>query len=116
MAGLRGIAEVEVNLKKITAKQLRRVIIATEMTQTQIVAEAKTNHPYTDRTGDLTRSIDKGRVIETRNSISAEVVATMHYASYVEEGTSRSAPYPYLLPAIEKNKGFYRRQMAKALR
>lgn len=60
--------------------------------------EARRNHTYTDRTGDLTRSIAlipaTGRA--TDGDLSGGVTATMRYASYVEDGTSRSRAFQYL--------------------
>lgn len=70
----------------------------------QLVAErSRAEHPYTDRTGALTRRTrahaPRGRF--TRGDLRGEIVADTLYASYVERGTSRSRPYPYLGPALE---------------
>ena len=60
--------------------------------------EAKRSHAYTDRTGRLTRSIaaapTSGRFSD--GDLEGAVVATMPYASYVEEGTTRARAYQYL--------------------
>lgn len=66
---------------------------------------AKAGHAYQDRTGDLTRSI---RVITlsgraTDGTLSGGVIATMFYASFVEDGTSRMRPYQYLFTAYYLN-------------
>lgn len=62
----------------------------------QAAQYAKDNHPYQNRTGNLTRSIQS---VPTRTG--AYLSARMDYAPYVEFGTRRSRPYPYLRPAIE---------------
>lgn len=63
---------------------------------------ARADHPYTDRTGRLTSSIraeaPHGRF--TTDTLGTEVVAATPYASFVEMGTSRARPYPYLGPAF----------------
>ena len=57
---------------------------------------AKDNHPYQDRTGNLTRSIQSVPTAE-----GAYLSARTRYAGYVEYGTSRNKEYPYLRPAID---------------
>lgn len=59
--------------------------------------EAKTKHRFVNRTGALERSI-AGRVTgSSEDEHRGEIVATMHYASYVENGrgpvTAKNAPY-----------------------
>lgn len=60
--------------------------------------EAKRSHTYQDRTGRLTRSIVVRPTGGTfsRGTLEGGVVATMPYASYVEDGTSRSRAFQYL--------------------
>lgn len=55
-------------------------------------AFAKANHPYQDRTGNLTGSI--GAEGDT-------FVASMQYASFVDQGTSRAQPYPFADAAVD---------------
>lgn len=66
-----------------------------------VALQASTTHPYTDRTGGLSRSIQAAPVIGSiaTHNLRGVVVAGEDYASFVEEGTSRSRPYPYLAPA-----------------
>jgi len=61
---------------------------------------AKTYAPVD--TGFLRSSIHT--VIKTNNLrvYSAEIIADADYASYVEYGTSRMAPQPYLQPALDR--------------
>jgi HK97 gp10 family phage protein len=62
----------------------------------QAASYAKTNHPYQDRTGNLTKSIQS-----VPTSTGAYLSARMPYAHFVEWGTRHAKPYPYLRPAIE---------------
>ena len=60
--------------------------------------EARRNHGYVDRSGALTRSIVLLPLmgIATDGTLEGGVVAQMHYASYVEEGTERARAFHYL--------------------
>lgn len=62
----------------------------------QAAQYAKANHAYTDRTGNLTRSIQS-----VPTSTGAYLSARMGYAHFVEYGTKRNKPYPFLRPALE---------------
>lgn len=63
--------------------------------------------------------VDTGRL---RNSIShtthenaAYIGTNVEYAPYVELGTSRMKPQPYLKPAVENHKGVYKSIIQKHL-
>lgn len=66
-----------------------------------VADEAAAHHPYTNRTGRLQSRTVAGRVRgnASRGRVSADVLGDTRYGSFVEEGTSRSRPYPYLAPA-----------------
>jgi phage gpG-like protein len=57
---------------------------------------AKENHPYQDRTHKLTKSIQS---VPTADG--AYLSARMRYGGFVEFGTVKNKPYPYLRPAID---------------
>ena len=76
---------------------------------TKIANTAKQDHPYTDRTANLTNSIG---IIPARQAIGNVVgiaQAVMAYAEAVEEGTPPhgdhpgSAPHPFMGPAKDKH-------------
>lgn len=68
---------------------------------TKDVAEyARQNHPYQNQTGNLEISTQAMPVEVEDGKLVGVVKAGMGYAPNVEFGTSRSAPYPFLTPAV----------------
>lgn len=69
-----------------------------------VALAARAEHEYTDRTERLTRSIRAYAARGTfgRDTLTAEVIATAPYASFVENGTSRMRARPYLGPAADR--------------
>jgi hypothetical protein len=78
------------------------------------IDEARRTHRYVDRTGDLTASLD-GHLTEAGPShAEGEMVATMDYASYVEEGTRSARPHPYMAQAQHKAERVLGEEIARA--
>lgn len=71
---------------------------------------ARADHPYTDRTGDLTGSIEGLPAVRTANGAQGGVVAGMDYASYVE-----GRGYAFLEPALMSQQGRIDHELADAL-
>lgn len=113
--GIRGTRLVLRNLSNFTTKRLNRIVQGVQITQALVVNEAKNHHPYKDRTQALTNSILPSRIVITNDTVDARVAALMQYASFVEFGTSRSRPFPFLAPAILKNQAQFRKQMIRAI-
>lgn len=65
---------------------------------------AKANHSFQNRTYNLENSIQPLPVEVEDNIVVGAVEAGMEYAPWVEFGTSKSAPYPFLNPAKEANR------------
>ncbi|RCK68270.1 HK97 gp10 family phage protein [Desertihabitans brevis] len=82
----RGAAGMELLVQKVVAK-----------TALDIEADAKRLAPVD--TGALRNSIGHDL---TEDKLGAEVGPTVDYAEYVEFGTSRQAPQPYLHPAADR--------------
>lgn len=83
-------------LPSILDDELERAVASTSRA---VARQARRSHEYTDRTGRLTRSIlayePTGKFSD--DSLDGLVGATMHYASYIEEGTSHGIrAYQYL--------------------
>lgn len=78
---------------------------AVRRSQAAVVTAAKADHPYTDRTTTLTRSIrayaPTGKA--SAGTLRGELGAYADYASYLE----RRAEYAFLLPALERSQGHF---------
>jgi hypothetical protein len=61
---------------------------------------AKWDHPYQDRTGNLTSSIGFTVEVWKNNTAQLNIYATATYADEVEYGTSKSKAYPFLFPKL----------------
>jgi len=109
----KGVEQIVLNLKNFDRRKTERVEIAVQQTQSLVVAYAKGNHPYTDRTSNLTKSIAPGRVTVGRNSINGEVVANMEYAAYVERRWG--GRYAYLWPAMKATQRDFFKLVKRAL-
>lgn len=77
-------------------------------TCTWMEAHAKQNAPWTDRTVNLRNSIQAGVATATTETVEGALSMgypgfgmSMDYGPYVELGTSRSAPYPAIWPAVQ---------------
>lgn len=82
-----------------------------------VAEEAATNHPYTNRTGRLQSRTQAGRVRGSalRGLIRAEVLGDTRYGGFVEDGTSRNRPYPYLAPAWRRREPDFARALEASL-
>ena len=65
-------------------------------------------------THDLDESIHVGELIETPSQIQTAVIADSGHALYMELGTSRIAPRPFLSPAMQANRPTVLRRVAQA--
>lgn len=100
-----GIEGLQSDLNKMTdllAADLSRVVY--DAAQAGVVA-MRENHPYQDRTFLLTDGMHAkpfGRTTRTRAE--AIIIFKAKYAKYVNDGTTKSKPYPFL-PIGEKAAG-----------
>lgn len=99
------IEGIEEALDALCEEAIDSARVAVALHASRVAEEARSTHPYTDRTGDLTDSIEALDTNREGDFVRGYVVAGMGYASYVEEGTSRNRPYPYLRPAAERLDG-----------
>lgn len=65
-------------------------------------ADAKANHAYTDRSGNLTASIKGEVVLVTQTAIVGTLSGNTDYAAFVENRFGDK--YAYLRPALERNR------------
>ena len=111
-----GVEELLRNISHYEKEKVEEIYQACAAIQALVINDARANHPYTDRTGHLTQSIMAGVVTVSDENVTAEVKAEKEYASFVEMGTSRSKPFPFLLPAVERNQASFFRAVQKAMR
>ena len=105
------------NLARYAENLKNALVTQAEIMQSKVVDFAKVHHPYKDHTGHLTQSIQPGTItLEKKGNIRAVIEVRQPYASYVEFGTSRSKPYPFLVPALIGNQGEFRRRITEAFR
>lgn len=110
---IKGMDQLVRNLSRYPNELLKGVVAAVQITQARIVNDARADHPYVDRTGNLTNSIMPGEVDITDDEVTAYVEARMQYASFVEFGTSRAKAYPFLTPAMLRNAKTFRDSVAR---
>lgn len=91
------------NIDQIKAASEQAVRIGLEMCGLQAEAYAIKKCPVD--TGRLRGSITHGVIQE---ELTAFIGTNVEYASYVEYGTSKTAPQPYFKPAINNHKQEYR--------
>jgi HK97 gp10 family phage protein len=65
----------------------------------RVESRAKSDHPWRSRTGRLQSSITWGLFVDGRG-LYAAVGTNVFYAAFLELGTSRMPPYPFLVPAL----------------
>jgi HK97 gp10 family phage protein len=61
---------------------------------------AKANHPWTNRTFDTEKSIHHN-VFTTPDSVGMEAGPTTFYAPFLEFGTIKAKPFPFMIPALD---------------
>lgn len=68
-----------------------------------VAAEARANHDYENRSGDLEeRTMVGGPATTTANRVSIPVVGDTPYGKWIEEGTSRIRPRRFLANALTR--------------
>lgn len=93
----------EASLALLQASVEAHVPLALERVAMNVAADAQAHHTFTNRTGRLEKHILPGRARGSlRGGYTVDVYGAMPYGSYVEDGTSRNRPYPYLKPAAER--------------
>lgn len=68
------------------------------------VVSAKSNHPWKNRTGILEGSIQMRQAVDQGSALIGTWGSwKVEYARWLEEGTRRMKPYPFLIPASERH-------------
>lgn len=101
MATVEGLDRVLGNLHRYEAETIQKAADAAGEIAELLEAYAKTNAPFTDRTGNLRASID-GTWSQVRGDVFRVVLsAGMEYAQFVE--LLHNGKYSYLWPAMNAN-------------
>lgn len=98
-------------LRTLPARLRDRTMAVVRKTALDIESGAKRRCPV--RTGNLRASLTT--TIE-RDGLRAQVGTSVYYAAYVELGTRRMAPRPYLLPAAEQARPEFEAAVRELLR
>lgn len=101
------VRALALDLAKAPGKVQRRASQAIRKTAHDIEADAKALAPVD--TGNLRNSIGSEVGL-----LEAEIGPTAEYGGYVEEGTSRMAPQPYLRPAYDRRVPALQRALGQA--
>jgi HK97 gp10 family phage protein len=110
--GMKNLLKNFKNVKDVVAKAEAAALATVSV---DIANEAKSNHPFENRTGNLEESIQPKAVEVVDGVIIGKVVAGMSYAAHVEFGTEKTAAYPYLRPALENNKENLKKVVASSI-
>ena len=109
-----GIPELLQNLSRYAKEKVDAIYQAAGAVQAMVVNDAQTIVPK--RTRNLMKSIRAGIVRVDDERVEAQIVAGADYASYVEEGTSRQKPQPYLAPSLLKNQRTFISAIKRAMK
>jgi len=91
----------------------REVAALVRKTTTAVEKSATRNAPVGE-TGDLRREIKQTITGDGRNSeITGNVFSDVPYARFVEEGTSRNRPQPWLGPAVNEHEDAFNAAVEK---
>lgn len=97
-----GLGNLLGNLKVAENRIAQGRIQAAQEIAALLESWAKTNAPFTDRTGNLRNSIRAGIESVSGEMVTILLSAGMEYAPYVELRADQR--YAYLKPAVEQNK------------
>lgn len=107
MAGIRWSTDPKVLANRYTeyGEKVVDLIGSVCDTHAQVMqSEAQANAPWQDRTGDARRGI-KGTSQKTADGGIITLAHTVPYGPYLENGTSRMAARPIIMPTMQANYG-----------
>lgn len=96
----------------LLSQDLSHVVVAAG---DEAVAEMQRNHPYQDRTYNLSGGMRCRLGRRSRWRAEAVVDFTAFYAGYVNDGTSRNRPYPFVPNGLRAAEPVLQREMESAL-
>lgn len=105
-----GLSELRAKLRRIEQEVGR--VARREVKRTALNVQRRARETVPVDTGRLRNSI---AVEELEGGLDAAIGTNVEYAPYVEFGTNRTRPKPYLLPAMESERGPFRDRLNKAV-
>lgn len=99
-SGDEGLAEIEAALRGKKRTLFQQAALVTRAYGVRVEASAKLRAPVD--TGNLMNSISTGPLKRSGDGISIDITAGASYAGYIEDGTSKMAPQPFMGPAVEE--------------
>lgn len=100
------------DLTKASGRAQHMARQAVAKTAADITADAKVFAPY--RTGNLRNSIGHD-ITNSDGATEAEIGPTAGYGIFLEHGTSRMAPHPFLGPAFDRRAPGFEKAMGQIL-
>ncbi|QAY69990.1 HK97-gp10 family putative phage morphogenesis protein [Xylanimonas protaetiae] len=107
---VRGIRRMAADLRDVAEQAGPVVELVVRKTALDVERDAKTLAPVD--TGNLRASISMD-VEATDSTVSAEIGPTASYGLFLEVGTSRMAPRPFMGPALDRNAPAFDAAMAQ---
>jgi HK97 gp10 family phage protein len=100
---LKGQSDLDRKMDRLAASVQGKALAGAALAGAQVV-EARAKELAPVRTGNLRRSIHSELASVSTESALAKVGTNVEYAPYVEYGTRRMSPRPYLRPAFDTAK------------
>lgn len=91
------------NFRKYSVSLDTDLKIGLEMACIIVEGDAVLTHPWNNDTGHLQSSITH-RVVNEVNGAEGQVGTNVEYGTFLEFGTQKMKPYPWLTPALNRNK------------
>ena len=111
------------NIDKIKEKLSQQLATALEAIglQAESYAKLELEKPKEHEDGTVRPNVDTGRLVNSithavANETTVAIGTNVEYAAYVEMGTQKSRPYPYLEPALTEHIDEYRQILEEYLK
>ena len=110
---IKGLKELEAKLKKNATLDDARTVVKKNGVDLQSLMTRNAVFVKGYSTGTTKRSI---RSTFTDSNLTVTVEPTTHYSSYLEYGTRRMAPQPFVWPSFNVQKEIFKRDLKKLMK
>ena len=101
---MKGVNDLLKKVQQLKSVSDKVVVAGLAQVGVDIANDARANHTFINRTNNLEGSIHPLPVEMRGRRFIQKVVAAMEYAEYVEFGTEKTNAYPFMHPALNRNK------------